>query len=214
MVDGCIGLDETLNAISSQRAGLGRDNTCSDGIVQAERIADGQHPLADLHIVGIGNLDGRQVTPVNLDKCQVGGLVSTDDACRIFLIVCQSDSQLVSAVHHVVVCHDISVLRNDHSAAGSRALRSLHLTFLGAALTTLATTEESAERIVEEVLEGIALYFYCLNLRILYIFDMHDRRQCLISSCCEVNGLNGRCGLRLKHIQRVDVRRLWLRGSM
>ena len=48
-VDGGVGLDEVLVVGDADvGAALGADDAGGDGLVEAERIADGEHPLADL----------------------------------------------------------------------------------------------------------------------------------------------------------------------
>ena len=80
-VDGSIGLDEALYAVSTQRTCLGRDDTCGNGVVQSEWVAHCDDPFTHLHVVAVGDRKGRQVLAVNLDQGKVGGLVGTDDAC-------------------------------------------------------------------------------------------------------------------------------------
>ena len=157
LIDGSISLDKALHAIGAQRTGFGRDDTSGHRIVQSEGITNGEHPFTHAYIVAVGNGDGRQILSVDLDECQVGSLVGTNDACRILFIVCQTDSQFVSAVHHVIVGHDVTISRDDNTRASSSTFRRLHLTLALLSVITLSTTEETSERIREEILEWIAI---------------------------------------------------------
>lgn len=76
-VDGSIGLDEALHAVGTERTSLGRDDTCGNGIVESEWIAHCDDPFTHLHIVAVGDRQGRQVLAIHLDEGEVGGLVGT-----------------------------------------------------------------------------------------------------------------------------------------
>src|SRR5579863_447991 len=71
-VDGSVDLDVVVIGAGADVAAAGRDDTCGDGAPEAERIADGDHPIADpgrmiaeLHV-------GEVVLAVDLDQSQVG----------------------------------------------------------------------------------------------------------------------------------------------
>ena len=74
----------------------------------------------------------------------------------------------------MVVCHDITVGRDNHSRTCSLTLRSLYLAFLCAAISP--STKESAKRVGEKVAERVALHVNGLYLRVLHKFDVNNRR--------------------------------------
>ena len=59
-------------------AGLGRDDAAGDGAAEAERVADGDHVLADAHRVAVAERQLRQAAGVDLDEREVGLLVGAD----------------------------------------------------------------------------------------------------------------------------------------
>ena len=60
-IDGGIGLDEELIVGDADlRARHRRDDAVRHGLADAERIADREHDVADLHVVGIAELDARE----------------------------------------------------------------------------------------------------------------------------------------------------------
>ena len=131
--------------------------TCVHKCTTRVTLIDGKDPFTYAYIVAVGNGDGRQILTIDLDECQVGSLVGTDDTCRIFFIVCQTDSQFVSAVHHVIVGHDVTISRDDNTRTSSSTFRRLHLALALLSVITLSTTEETSKRIREEILEWIAI---------------------------------------------------------
>ena len=139
-------------------ASFGTDNTCGNSVVQSEGVTNGEHPFANLDVVRVSYHDGRQVFGVNLDKCQIGRLVSTDDASRILLrVLVQRNGQFVGTVHHVVVGNDISVGRNNHTRTCCCTLWSLHLTLASTVVAALSASEEASEGVREEILEWVAV---------------------------------------------------------
>ena len=81
LIDGSISLNHRCHlAWFLHRAGFCRYDTCSDGVVQSQRVAYCKYPFTDLHVVGVGNNNGRQVLSVNLDECEVCGGIGSDDA--------------------------------------------------------------------------------------------------------------------------------------
>ena len=159
-IDGGVGLYEALDSVGSEGTGLGGDDAGGDGGGEVEGVADGEHPLSESEVVGVANLDGRKALGVNLHEGEVGGLVGADDASLELAAVVELDGYLVGLPDDVVVGHDVAVLADDDSAAGSVAVWLLVLALLGL-LATLAKAEEVAE----EVLKGILnLHFLGLAL--------------------------------------------------
>ena len=165
LVDGGIRLNHGSHfARLLHTAGLCRYDTGSDCIVESEGITYSEHPFTNLYIVGVGNLDSRQILAINLDQCQVCGGIGTNNAGGELLIVIESHQQFISTIHHMVVGDDIAVGRDDDTRACCYTLRCLYLTLTASAIAlSLSTSEESAKRIGEEVFEGIrildSLYF-------------------------------------------------------
>ena len=79
LVDGSIGLDKTLNTIGTKRTSLSRDNTGRYRIVKSKGISNSKYPLADTHIVAVGDSNGWEILAVDLDESQVCGLIGTND---------------------------------------------------------------------------------------------------------------------------------------
>ena len=82
-IDGGIGLEEVLELAGSaglDGAVLAGDDAGGDGFGEAERLADGDDPVADFDAVGVAHFDGGQRgVGLNLDDGDVGGLVDADD---------------------------------------------------------------------------------------------------------------------------------------
>ena len=147
LVDGSIGLDETLYTVSSEGTGFGRNHTSCNRIVQSQRITNGKYPFTYTHIVAIGNNDGRQVLGIDLNQGKISGLVGSDDTGRIFLVVIKTYGEFVSTVHNVVVGHDIAIGRDDDSRTCSCTLRCLYLTLAFLAIIALSAPEETTKGI-------------------------------------------------------------------
>ncbi len=72
-VDGRIGLDEIFVVFNAEvGAALGADDAHGDGLADAEGVADGEHIVADLHLVGIADGDGVKVAGVDLHNSDIG----------------------------------------------------------------------------------------------------------------------------------------------
>ena len=85
-------------------ASLRANDTRGDRALQSERIAEGQHPVAHLHVVAIGQFYRRQrAGALDADDGQVGLRVGLDfDAVELAAVV-QADYDLAAALDHVVV---------------------------------------------------------------------------------------------------------------
>ena len=103
--------------------------------MQAERAANGQHPVAHLHAIGIAQFRRRQIpTGVNLYNRQIRVLIDAHNLRRIFLgFVIQLHLNLGGLIHHVIVGQNISALVHDDARAqaafrlGRRILPALSL---------------------------------------------------------------------------------------
>ena len=108
-IDGGIGLDERLHTVGIQRTGLGTYYAGGHSAVQVEGVADGYHPFAHTQLIAVADGKGGQVLTVYLDECQVGVLVVAYDAGTELTVVVQCHTQLIGALHHVVVGHYITI---------------------------------------------------------------------------------------------------------
>ena len=192
-IDGGIGLDETLNAAGrgTQAAGLGADNACRDGGGEAEGVADGQYPFAQLQVIGIGHLDGLQSVGFNLDEGKVGGLVETNDAGLEFTVVVEFHGEFVGILHHVVVRNDVAVCTQYDARTGTRALGGLYLALLVASATP-------AKEVAKEIFKGVSV-LDGLHLAVDGHLNIDHRVHCILCSVCQIYWILGRCsgGCRL-----------------
>ena len=117
-VDGRVGLDEVLEGVDAQlRAAQRRDDAHRHCLAHAERVADGQHHVADRDVVTVRELDGGQVLPIHLQDRQVGVRVAADQACFQAFAADQDDLDLCAVTQHVMIGEDVAVLRGDHARA-------------------------------------------------------------------------------------------------
>ena len=85
----------------------------------AERIADGQHPLADAGVVAVAERHRRQRLGVDLEDRDVGVGIGADDLGLELPPVEQPDRDLLGALDHVVVGQDVAVGRDDEARAAA-----------------------------------------------------------------------------------------------
>ena len=90
---------------------LGADDAGGHRVLEAERVADRHHPLADAQRVGVAERDGGQVLGValDLDQREVGLRVAADDLGLVLLAVRQLHDDLVGVLDDVVVGEDEAV---------------------------------------------------------------------------------------------------------
>ena len=124
VVDRRVGLQEILVvAIAVARhARAGRTALLADDahrhrLADAERVADGEHDVADLRVVGVAERRGLEVGRGDFHEREVARLVGADDFRVERASVVQIDVNLVRAVHDVVVGQDVAVARDDHARA-------------------------------------------------------------------------------------------------
>ena len=182
-VDGRIGLDETLDREvlgvvrqRTQRACLGTHDTGRDGRLQVVGRTDGQHPLTQTQ--GIRRAKGKRRQPlfVNLQQGDIRGRILADELGIVGATVVELHAQLRSTIHHMVVRHDVAILRDDHT----RATR-LALAVLGLRLTTLAITLRNTEELEEGIVAKLTARGH---LDTLHGLDIDDR----------LDGILGRIG--------------------
>ena len=148
-VDGGVGLDEVLIVLDAEvAAARGADDAGGDGLADAEGVADGQHDVADLHLVAVGHRDDRQVLGVNLDDGDVGLRVAANDLGGELAAILQGDFHLVGVIHDVVVGEDVAVLGDDDARAEAVLARGVELA-VGHLPAELVAEEVAPEGVVE-----------------------------------------------------------------
>ena len=85
----------------------------------AQRVADGQHPVADAGVVAVAEGGGGQPRGVDLHHRHVGQRVGADHLGGELTPVEQPDGDLLGAFDHVVVGEDVAVGRDDEAGAAA-----------------------------------------------------------------------------------------------
>ena len=81
------------------------------GLADAERVADGEHHVADAQRVGGAEGDRRQVLGVDAQHREVGLGIVADHLGEQLLAVVQRDLDLVGGLDHVVVGEHVAARR-------------------------------------------------------------------------------------------------------
>src|SRR5947207_743006 len=145
-VDRGVGLEEVVEGALTDLAGLGADDPRRHRGLQAERRADGDHPVADADLVRVAQSSEAKIAlaVVQLEHGEVGLLVQADDL-RLVLAAVERDDLDVGRPFD-----DMGVGERDarrvHDDAGAQAP-------LGDAFGDLAE-EATVEFLTEELLEG------------------------------------------------------------
>ena len=112
-IDGGIGLDEEL-VVGDADLGARhrRDDAVGHGLADGERIADGEHHVADLERVGIGELERGEALVLRLEAQhrEIRARILEHDLGLEFALVGERDLDLVGALDDVIV--------GDHEAGG------------------------------------------------------------------------------------------------
>ncbi len=122
-IDGGVGLDEELIiADADLGARQRRDDAVRHGLADAERIADRQHHVADLQVVGIGEVEHREffVDALQAQDGEIAVLVLEHDLGVELALVGQRDLHFAGALDHVVIGDD-EARRIDDDAGAERA---------------------------------------------------------------------------------------------
>ena len=91
-------------SLQPDSAALGADDPGGHGAFQAERIAQGQHPIADFRLVAVAQLRGREVIgALDPQHCQVGLGVGMDLGGLVLAAVVQADRDLAAVADDVGV---------------------------------------------------------------------------------------------------------------
>ena len=125
-VDGGISLDEIGNAEVGrleplETPALGADDAAGDRKRElvAQRVPDGQYPLADALVVAVAQRDRLEILRVDLEHGDIGVGIGAHDFSHELAFVMQPHRDLVRARHHVVVGEDVAVRGDDEAGAGS-----------------------------------------------------------------------------------------------
>jgi len=141
-VDRDIGLDEGRVGVIRQVAVERTHDALRRRVIEPERRADGEDPLADLEFIGIAQVGRRQALGVDLEQTDVAGFVGAQDLSHVFTVVVEFDHDLVGLRHDVGVGQHKAVGRQDQPRAERLALARL------ARIAALEALEEFAERAV------------------------------------------------------------------
>ena len=104
---------------AGKRASQGADDSGGHGVVEAERIADGDGNLAHGDFLRIGKTEMVQIGQVDAQDRQVGVGIIADDVGARFAAIRRLRPHLVGPVDDVAVGHHESVGRNEKARAAS-----------------------------------------------------------------------------------------------
>ena len=92
-------------------AALAAHDPGGHGLLETERAADGDHPLAHVQLVGVAEARHHQVRRrvVEPHHGHVRLRVLTDDVGAVLLVVVHGDGHLGRALHDVPVGHHVAV---------------------------------------------------------------------------------------------------------
>ena len=171
---------------------FGADDAGGDGIVEAERRADRQHPFADPELVRIAELDRRQAGGLDLEQRHVGAPVGADHPRLEFALVGEPHRDLVGRLDHVRIGEDVAVGADDEPRAERAALefpRSA-LSGSGPGLTRTGPRDEAPEKIVKGIiLVEVGYLRRAAALARLRGADIDDRRTLLFREFGEIRQL-------------------------
>ena len=159
-VDGGIGLEELGPLHAAEFAPLAADDPRADGRLQLEGIADGDHPIADLHLVGVAKLRHREVLGVaEADDGQVTGWIGLDLDGLVLPSVGEFHGDRVGPFDDVVVGEDDPGGVDDHPRADAGAARHPSAPFLAVwAIELKAFRRPLGKHVFKRgALEGIAV---------------------------------------------------------
>ena len=110
-IDRGVGLDEGReSACADVGAGERGDDAAGHGLADAERIADGEHEIADLRVARVGEGERRQrLAGVDAQHGEVDARVRQHQLAREFAAVVRARRDLLAALDDVVVGDDDAV---------------------------------------------------------------------------------------------------------
>ena len=163
-VDGRVGLDEIFKGVDAQMgATQGADDARGHGLTDTKRVADGQHHIAHLQVLGLAQHDDRQFVELDLEQGQVGVRVCADDLGCSASTVGQGDFDVVGVFDHMVVGEDVALGADDDAAAQPLLWRFIFAIAI----------EEAEPRVVLVILLGGFRLRGC-NTCLLYTSDAAD----------------------------------------
>src|SRR5262249_4688226 len=101
-VDRRVGLDEVVVGAAANDAPGGAHDAGRHRLLEAERIANRHHGLADFQRRRVTERDGRQAVRIDLQERQVGARITADDAAGQLAAIRQLHANLRGAVDDVV----------------------------------------------------------------------------------------------------------------
>ena len=125
-VDRRVGLDQVFERVPDEvLAPQCTDDPAGHGVLQAERVADGEYDIASRQRGTLGELRGGQVAGVELDHGDVRELVHADQFRRLRLRVAgDQHADLAGAFDHVAARQDVAVRRQDDAGADAVGLET------------------------------------------------------------------------------------------
>ena len=147
-IDRRIDLQEVVIRAIADIAAAGRDNAGGDGTAKPERVADGDHPVADARLLRREIDIGVPLSSTLSSARSVFG-VGADDPRLELAVIGELDGDL-AALHHMVVGDDIAVIGDEEARALSRAAapRAPELERLATEAAPRELLEELTERAV------------------------------------------------------------------
>jgi len=120
-VNGCVGLQEALEVVPGA-ADLGTafsaDDAVRDGVIEAERASNSQHPVSDLDRIGVAQLqDGQVPAGFDFNDRQIGIGVAADELRLKLGFIFEANHDLRGLVHDVVVRQDEAGLIDNKAGA-------------------------------------------------------------------------------------------------
>jgi hypothetical protein len=154
-VHGRVDLQEIVVRSGADVAAFGRDDAGRDRAAEAERVADGEHPLPDLRLL-LRKLGELEAVAVDLQEREVGAVVGADQLRGVLLAIVGHDGDFRLALHHVVVGDDVAVLGDEEARtlAHAAARRVGPAAVIVAVVAEAARHAEAAEELVQRVVVG------------------------------------------------------------
>ena len=150
-VDRRIGLNEIFKGVDAEMTARQRaDNAERHRLPDAEWIADRQHQIADLRLIGLAEGNRRQLRQIDLDDREIGIGIGADHFGFGTAVVSERDFDFIRRFNHVRVGEDVTFFTDDDAgtkvAAFLRRAPSLSLSFAVA----FAAEEITEHRVVHK----------------------------------------------------------------
>ena len=105
-------------------AALRGEHADGDGVIEPERVADRDRPLADLELVRVAEARRLYGMPLDLHDREVGLRVGADELGGDGLAVGERDLELIRVVDDVVVGEDVALAVEHHARAHAALLHA------------------------------------------------------------------------------------------